>query len=132
MRIILTGDRFWPCHKLIAGIVRRLLAKYGPDIVIAHGDDTGVDESVAVVCRGFRIRTVVYPCDWDRLGADAEIFRNREMVRAGAGLCVIVCRTLLGKGPKDLARQAIMAGVPTYLIEDERGMPRRLKAGDAM
>jgi YspA, cpYpsA-related SLOG family len=131
MRIILTGDRFWPCHKLIAEILRRLLAKYGPDIVIAHGDDTGVDETVAFVCSGFKLRAIVYPCDWDWLGADAEIFRNREMVRAGVNLCVIVHRALLGKGPKDLARQAIMAGIPTYLIEDERGMPRRLKAGDA-
>lgn len=129
MRIILTGDRFWPCHKLIAEIVRRLLAKYGRDIVIAHGDDAGVDESVAIVCRSLKLRAIVYPCDWGRLGADAEIFRSREMVRVGADLCVIVCRTVLGNGPKNLARQAIMAGVPTYLIEDERGVPRRLKAG---
>jgi hypothetical protein len=130
MRIILTGDRFWPCHKLIAEIVRRLLAKYGPDIVIGHGDDAGVDQAVAIVCRGFRVRAVVYPCDWDRIGADAEIFRNGEMVRAGADLCVVVCRSLLGKGPKDLARQAIMAGIPTYLVEGDRGLPRWLKAGD--
>jgi hypothetical protein len=52
------------------------------------------------------------------------------MVRAGADLCVIVCRSLLGKGPKDLARQAIMAGISTYVIEDGRGVLRRLKAGD--
>jgi hypothetical protein len=51
-------------------------------------------------------------------------------VRAGADLCVIFCRAMLGKGMKDLARQAIMAGVPTYLIEDERAMPKRLRAGD--
>jgi hypothetical protein len=28
----------------------------------------------------------------------------------------------------DLAKQAMEAGVPTYLIEDERGTPRRLRA----
>src|SRR5262245_37607263 len=127
MRIILTGDRFWPGHKLVAEVIRRLTAKYGQDIVIAHGDDTGIDEAVATVCRGFRIRAVVYPCDWDRLGADAEIFRNREIVRAGADLCVIVCRSQLGKGLKDLARQALAAEVPTYLIGDEEGRPLRLK-----
>jgi hypothetical protein len=49
-------------------------------------------------------------------------------VRTGAELRVIVHRALLGKGPKDLARQAIMAGIPTYLIEDERGMPVGLRA----
>jgi hypothetical protein len=130
MQVILTGDRFWPCHKLVADIVRRMIARYGPDIVIVHGNDTGVDEAVAIVCRGFRMKDVNYPCEWDRLGGEAEIFRNREMVRAGAQLCVIVHRSMAGKEPADLARQAIMAGIPTYLIDDDQGVPRRLKAGD--
>jgi hypothetical protein len=103
-----------------------MTAKYGPDIVIVHGDDTGVDEAVAIVCRGFRMKDVNYPCEWDRLGGEAEISRNREMVSAGAQLCVIVHRSMAGKGPVDLARQVILAGIPTYLIDDEQGVPRGL------
>ncbi len=57
-------------------------------------------------------------------------FRNHEMLRAGAGLCLIVLRSVLDAGTKNLARQAIEAGVPTYLIDSEKGKPRRLKAGD--
>ena len=63
-------------------------------------------------------------------GADAEIFRKRELVRACADLGVIVGPSLRGKGPKDLARQAIMAGIPTYLIASEAAEPKRLKEGD--
>jgi hypothetical protein len=61
MRIILTGDRFCACHKLVEAILRRLVSRYGTGIEIAYGDDTGVDDAVAAVCRGFRIRATVYP-----------------------------------------------------------------------
>jgi len=59
-------------------------------------------------------------------------FRNREMLRAGASLCVILHRSVLDARTKDLARQAIEAGVPTYLIDSEEGKVRRLRAGDGM
>jgi hypothetical protein len=36
----------------------------------------------------------------------------------GAGLCVIVHRSILDAGSKDLAQQAPALGVPTYLIAD--------------
>jgi hypothetical protein len=78
-----TGDRFWPCHKLAAAILRRLVARYGPGIVIVHGDDTGVEESFATAAKGLRITTEAHPADFDYLGDGAEPFRNREMVRAG-------------------------------------------------
>ena len=34
------------------------------------------------------------------------------------------------KGTKDCVRQALAAGIPVYLIEDERAVPRRIEAGD--
>jgi hypothetical protein len=132
MRIIVTGERFWACHKLAAAILRRLVARYGPDIVIVHGDDTGVEESFVTAARGLGIRTEAHPADYDRLGEGAEPFRNREMIRAGAGLCLAVHRFLAnGKGTKDCARQAITAGIPTYLIDSEEAAPRRISPGDA-
>jgi hypothetical protein len=54
------------------------------------------------------------------------------MLRAGASLCVILHRSVLDARTKDLARQAIEAGVPTYLIDSEDGKVRRLRAGDGM
>jgi hypothetical protein len=47
----------------------------------------------------------------------------------GAGLCVILHRSLLNVGTKDLARQAIAAGIPTYLTDSEHAAPRRVRAG---
>jgi hypothetical protein len=53
------------------------------------------------------------------------------MLRAGVGLCLILHRSILDARTKDPARQAIAAGVPTYLIDSDEGRPRRLNAGDA-
>ena len=48
-----------------------------------------------------------------------------------AGLCIAVPRFLPGsKGTKDCARRAIAAGIPTYLIDSERAVTKRLKADD--
>jgi hypothetical protein len=130
MRIVVAGDQFWPCHKLASAILRRMLARYGPDIVIVHGDDTGVAESFATAAKGQRIRTEEHVADFAHLGKEAIRFRNREMLRAGAQLCVILRRSVLDAGTRDLARQAIEASVPTYLIADEQGVPRRLTEED--
>ncbi len=67
----------------------------------------------------------------DRLGEDAETFRFREMIRARADLCVVVHRSLAATlGAKDRARQAIAAGIPTYLIDSEQAVPRWMREGD--
>jgi hypothetical protein len=131
MRIMVTGDRFWPCHKLAAAILRRLVARYGPEIVIVHGDDTGVEESFATAARGLRIKAEAHPADFDHLGERAEAFRNREMIRACAAFCIAVHRFLAnGRATRDCVRQALAAGIPTYLIDSEEAVPRRVRAGD--
>jgi hypothetical protein len=132
MRIIVTGDRFWACHKLAAAIIRRLVDRYGPDIVIVHGAATGVDESFATAARGLGVAEEPHPADGDRHGKRAGPIRNQEMVDAGAALCVAVHRFLANsKGTKDCCRQAIEAGIPTYLIDSEKAVPKRLRAGDS-
>jgi hypothetical protein len=128
MRIVIGWDQFWLCPILAANIVRRLTLRYGPDIVIVHSDDTGVSESFALAAKGQRVKTEEYMADFDHL--DVYRFRNREVLRPGAGLCIIAHRTLLDAGSKDLATQAISAEVPTYLIADEDGAPRRLRDGE--
>jgi hypothetical protein len=65
-----TGDRFWNCHQLIAVILRHLLGRYGPDIVIVPGDDTGVDEVVKRVAKGMRLKNGAHLADSTHLDAD--------------------------------------------------------------
>jgi hypothetical protein len=44
---------------------------------------------------------------------------------------VAVHRSLASnKGTKDCVRQAIAAGIDVWLIEDERAVPRRIRAGE--
>jgi hypothetical protein len=43
MRIVATGEKDWSCPDLAARILRRLVARYGRDIVIIHGNEPGVD-----------------------------------------------------------------------------------------
>jgi hypothetical protein len=57
-------------------------------------------------------------------------FRNRAALR-GAEPCVILHRSLLDVGTKDPARQALTAEVPTYLIDPEVAVPKRLRTRDA-
>jgi hypothetical protein len=116
--------------QLAAGVLRRLDSRYGPDIVIVHGDATGVAESFATAARGQRLKTEEHSADRGHLGDGAIRFRNRAMLR-GAELCILAHRSLLDAGAKDLARQALAAGVPTYLIADEQAVPNRLEEGDA-
>jgi len=53
MRVIVTGDRFWVCPQLAAAVVKRLVDRYGPEIVIVHGDATGVDECFGRAAKGY-------------------------------------------------------------------------------
>jgi hypothetical protein len=55
--------------------------------------------------------------------------KNGQMLRRGAGLCLILHRSALDAGCRDLAQQAIAARVPTFLIYSEDGKPRRLTEG---
>ena len=65
------------------------------------------------------------------LGNLALPVRNKEMVDAGADLCIALHRTLAtSKGTKNCVRQALAAGIPVYLIEDEQARPKRITLRD--
>ncbi len=60
-----------------------------------------------------------------RAWATSRGLRNRQMVEAGADLCIALHRSIeTSKGTKDCVRQALVAGIPVYLIEDERANPK--------
>ena len=52
----ITGDRIWGCPDLAERVLNRLLARYGPDLVIVHGGATGVDQAFHVAAPGARYR----------------------------------------------------------------------------
>jgi hypothetical protein len=131
MRILITGDRHWHCYELAEAIIGRLITRYGPDLVIIHGGACGVDQSFAVSCRKLGTKAEPHLADWKGLANVAGPERNREMVESGADLCIAFHRTLAtSKGTKDCVRRALAAGIPVWLIEDDRGIPRRMEVDD--
>ena len=131
MRILITGERHWTCHELAEAVLNRLIVRYGPNLVVVHGGACGVDQSFQVACETMGVTVEPHLADWKGLGNVAGPARNREMVQAGADLCIGLHRSLASsKGTKDCVRQALAAGIPVWLIEDERAVPKREQADD--
>jgi hypothetical protein len=93
MRILVTGDRYWACHKLAADVLRRLIDRYGPDLVIVQGDATGVDESFGTAAKGLGLSVEAHAAERDREGPTADPKRRDGQGRRGP---------LLGAAPVDL------------------------------
>jgi hypothetical protein len=130
MRIVIAGSRHWNCPDLAEEIVNRLFARYGPAIVIIHGDEPGIAESFAEAARGLCIATEERGRVQNQTGKPTVAAKNRELLQAGADLCIVLHRSIAAsKRTRDCAQQAVQAGIPVYVIEDERAIPRRLRRG---
>jgi hypothetical protein len=131
MRFLVTGDCYWVCYELALNVLRRLIDRYGADITIVHGGATGVDESFARACRELDMTAEPHIAEWRWHGNTAGPKRNRAMVEAGAEMCIALHRDIKScRDTKDCVRQALAAKIPTYLIDDDQGIPTRLVAGD--
>jgi hypothetical protein len=131
MRILMTRDRDWICFDLATAIVRRLIKRYRAVVVIVHGDCRGVDNSFRSVCRWLRVKDEPRAPEWARFGDAAGPRQNAETVASKPDLCVALHRSIeASKGTKDCVKQALAAGIAVYLVEDSRGILRRLEARD--
>ena len=127
-RILVTGSRNWRDRQAIRDALDEALRRYGP-FVLVHGacpprwdgkpgadalaDEWGMDH------RYLGVRVERHPADWDRYGNGAGPVRNREMVEAGALLCLAFP---LGESPgtKGCMSLADAAGIP--VIEPARSL----------
>jgi hypothetical protein len=132
MRVVITGSRGWDCPELAERVVGRLVARYGRDeLVIVHGAASGVDAAFHWTACMARTGREPHPTDWTRLGRRAGPIRNAAKVSTGAGLCIAVHKFLINsKGTKDCVRQALAAGIPTWLIDSDDGELARLQPDD--
>jgi hypothetical protein len=78
---------------------------------------TGRPHSVS--CDEFGVTAELCLADFSRLGDFR--FQYRELLRRGAGLCVILHRSVLDEANSNLWQQALTAAVPTWLIDSEEG-----------
>ena len=132
MRILATGDRAWVCDDLAMVVLNRLIARYGRDIVIVHGGCPGVDESFNKACKSLGITVEVRLASWPQTGTPTIGTRNRELIKPGADLCIALNRSVrTSDRTRDCVLQALQAGIPTFLIEDEQAIPERLRPADS-
>src|SRR4051812_2287146 len=134
MRPLGPGDRHWYAPDLAEQVLNRLILRYGPGLVIIHGDATGIDRSFAEACGELGIDQEAHPARWDELehpeavirydrrgrpyNANAGPVRNAELVAAGAAMCLAFHRAITAsRGTRDCVRRALGAGIPTYLID---------------
>jgi hypothetical protein len=130
--IVVTGDKDWSCPDLAARILRRLVARYGHDIVIIHGNEPGVDASFAAATKELGITAEARVIDRKNTGFPTVGQRNRELLLGGADICLAV-HDRIASCPRtlDCVLQASQDGIPTNGIENVHAIPRRIKRGDS-
>ena len=128
VRVIVTGDRHWQPTALARAVIVRLIAKHGVEnLIIVHGNAPGVDLTFDAAAQELGVAREPHAADWDQHGKGAGPRRNAEMCRAGADLCIAVHRDLAkSKGTRGCVRLSVAAGIPTWLIDSESGIPKRL------
>jgi hypothetical protein len=131
MRILVVGDRHWPCPELAEKIVSRLLARYGTELLIVHGGEQGVDAAVAVAAEKLGVRHEARLVSRHHTGVPTIGAKNRELMMARPDLCVAIHQAIRrSTRTRDCVCQALQEGIPTYLIENEWAIPIRLKTRD--
>ena len=86
MRIVIGGETSWRCDDLAAAILRRLIARYGPGLVIAHLGRCGVDQSFSLACHALGTAIDYRPIEFGRVGDFA--YEHREMFRPSVRISV--------------------------------------------
>jgi hypothetical protein len=92
MRIVITGDRAGSCNEPASVVLRRLIARYGPEIIVVHGGGDGVDASFAEAAKALGIAIEVRAISRETTMFPMVGQRNHELLRGGANLCVAVHR----------------------------------------
>lgn len=128
MRILITGCRHWHDPDMAEVVVARLIARYGPGIVIVHGGCRGIDASFADACEELDIASETYEADWERHGKGAGPLRNKAMLATGIDMVIAFHRDIKASlGTRDCLNQALALAIPVYLCSDETATPVRVK-----
>jgi hypothetical protein len=114
VRVLVTGSRDWPCPETVvkALIEAWMVKEPGDDFIIVHGHcPKGADAAADRFARHMEWPVERHPADWDRYGKIAGFRRNREMVQAGADMCLAFIAHG-SRGASHCASAADKAGIP--------------------
>jgi hypothetical protein len=116
MRILVTGSRDWDDLWILETAIQQEWWKRGGtafNVAIIHGDcPTGADKMADAVALKARFRVERHPALWAKHGRAAGPIRNREMVEAGADVCLAFIKNK-SRGATGCADMAEKAGIPT-------------------
>jgi hypothetical protein len=115
MRILVTGSRDWSDKVAIANAIRQawIDADKPYRVTVIHGGARGADYIAGVFANRMRFDVEVHEADWS-IGKQAGYIRNKEMVDAGADVCLAFIRNE-SKGATMCADLAEKAGIPTKI-----------------
>lgn len=118
MRILVTGSRDWTDKVAVAQAIREawLVAGRPYGVVVVHGGARGADYIAGVYAKRLGFSVEPHPLDddaWNKHGKRAGYIRNKEMVDAGADVCLAFIRNE-SKGATMCAKLAEEAGIPTH------------------
>jgi hypothetical protein len=136
-RILVTGSRDWADRDTVYRALDAICAGFGlyykpdehgntlpdPDLVtVVHGDHwAGADRIASDWCASAALVPERHPANWETHGRKAGFLRNREMVLAGADLC-LAFRKGASKGTQMTIDLAKAAGIPVAIFDwDRRG-----------
>lgn len=118
-RVIVTGARDWDEELHLHHVLDEIHAEH-PDMLLVHGACTrGADRFADrwALLRGVPVER--HPADWRAHGRAAGPMRNRQMVEAGAVLCVAFL-TAASRGARGCVGMAEEAGIRSRRIHPER------------
>lgn len=115
MRILVTGSRDWTDKVTVAQAIREawLVAGRPYGVVVVHGGARGADYIAGVYAKRLGFSVEVHEADWS-FGKSAGYIRNKEMVNAGADICLAFIKNE-SKGATMCAELAEKAGIPTHI-----------------
>lgn len=115
--MIVCGSRGWTDEQAIIDRLTALPA--GVTIVVGYnpktGSPRGADKLAYLVARVLRLDVETHPADWEQHGNRAGFVRNKEMVDAGADLCLAFWDGQ-SSGTRDTMDRAYVEGIPVEEI----------------
>lgn len=111
MRILVTGSRDWYDKTVIRNAISSVPVEEGEQVIVVHGGARGADYLAQECAYALGYIAERYDAEWNTYGKRAGYIRNKEMVEAGADICLAFIKNE-SKGATMCAKLAEDAGIP--------------------
>jgi len=136
--VIVCGSRDWVgddgATDVIGTVMTGVAQNFFSAVTIVHGDSIGADSDAAIAARLVGMEVEPHPADWRQdcratcapghrrpqgdhtICPAAGVYRNQDMIDAGADLVIAFSNHPLTRGTADTIRRARIAGLPVWVI----------------